>query len=55
MKMLRTCEAPNCEKRYYTYRLNARFCSVRCKTAYGAWSWPANYADIQKSWGQAKP
>ena len=37
-----TCQAAGCGKLFTSLKPNARYCSVRCKTASGRWSYPAN-------------
>jgi endogenous inhibitor of DNA gyrase (YacG/DUF329 family) len=51
MKMLRTCAG--CGREFTPERPSRLFCSKRCATAYGPWSWPVNQG-VEKQWGEAR-
>ena len=38
----RICAAPGCGKAFTPRRPTSRFCSNRCKTSAGPWSYPSN-------------
>jgi hypothetical protein len=46
----KTCVA--CGTVFKPPRRSAQYCSNRCKTAYGKWSWPVQQG-VEKVWGEA--
>jgi hypothetical protein len=49
---MRPCDA--CGVEYPARKLSSRFCSTRCTTAKGAWSYPANQVSNQRTLGVTK-
>jgi hypothetical protein len=49
-----TCQARGCGKEFQSRKPGATYCSDRCRTAWGKWSYAASSATLERVYGVTK-